>query len=450
MDLKALYEKRQALLDEHKKLVDTLTKEKRELSEDESTRHAEIRDAISKLNSQIEDAKFFAEQRANQEALRNDLAANGIQRHYNVSETETGAKPSKEDEKTLRQFSFIKFLREAGDNRLTGVEAEMEQESRIEAAHSGVEIRNFGIPQVLIGHRSSEKRDHTVGTNSAGGFAVATELRGFIEVLRERLVLTNLGATFMSGLVGNVAIPRQITRTSPTEAAENATAGEENITFNQLSLSPKRLAAFSDLSKQLLIQSSPDIEALVINDLLAQIQLRIQDMAINGSGSSNQPTGILNVSGIGDVAGGTNGAAPDHDDLVDLETEVANDNADLGRMGYLTNTKVRGKLKKTKVDAGSGLFVWPANESMLNGYSVAVSNTVPSTLDKGTASGVCSAIIFGNWQDLMIGQWGGLDVLVNPYTKSKEGLIEVNVDMFYDVGVRHAESFSAMQDALTA
>ncbi len=446
--IQILTELRQSLLDEHDQIMAAAETGNRDLTDEQDARLTEIRSEIAATDRKITDAQFIEEQRARQNALVADLSRQGITRHYHTG-SGTQGDHSDEDENTLRRFSFLKFIREAGKGQLTGVEKEMHEEAQVEARHNQVEIRNFGIPFALVGKKASEKRDHTAGTDSQGGHTIATELRGFIEVLRDKLVLVELGATYLSGLIGNIAIPRQITKSDPTEKGETATGGEQNITFDQLTLSPKRLPAFGDYSKQLLRQSSQDVERLVINDITSQIALRIQDRAIQGAGSGDEPLGILSTTGIGDVAGGTDGADPAHDHLVDLETEVSVDNADMGSLAYLTNAKVRGKLKKTKIDAGSGLFVWPANENMLNGYNVAVTNTVPSNLTKGTET-ECSAIIFANWAELMIGQWGGLDVLVNPYTKGKEGLVEIVIDTFYDVGVRHAESFAAMQDALTA
>lgn len=450
-----LLELRKALLDEMQKLISTAETEKRDFTEEEDSRIAEIRKEIKTTDDKLGDLQFLAEQRKRQDDLAKDLEKAGQTRHYHPGGSEGGGQllPGEADERNLAKFSITKFLRESVKGRLTGVEKELHEEAEIEARACGTQIENFGIPQIYVGtraKRTGETRDHTAGTTTEGGHTVATDLRGFIPALRDRMVLTQLGARFLTGLQGNIAFPKHAGATSPGEVAENATAGEENVTFGILSLSPSRLASFSDVSKQLLIQSSEDVQGIITEDLLIQSALRIQDQAINGTGLTVYPEGILNATGIGDVAGGTNGLAPTHNHIVDLETAIADDNADMGSLGYLTNTAVRGKLKKTKVDVGSGLFVWPANANELNGYRVLTSNTVPRDLDKGSSTGVCSAIIFGNWADLIIGQWGGLDVLVNPYTKGKEGFVEVIVTMFYDVGLRHPESFAAMQDALTA
>lgn len=144
------------------------------------------------------------------------------------------------------------------------------------------------------------------------------------------------------------------------------------------------------------------------------------------------------------------------DHIIDLETEVANDNADIGALAYLTNSKVRGKLKKTLRNSASGSdYVWPSDMrsqdgwGTLNSYKAGTSNNVPSTLSKGTASGVCSAIIFGNFADLLIATWGAVDVLVDKITLGKSGGVRIRVMHDVDVSVRHAESFTAFKDVLT-
>ena len=191
-----------------------------------------------------------------------------------------------------------------------------------------------------------------------------------------------------------------------------------------------------------------DVEKFVQNDLLMAVMLAVDLAAINGPGSGGAPTGILNTSGIGTVSGGTNGAAPTWANIVGLEKEVAVDNADVGKLAYLTNPKVRGKLKTTETASGSGQFVWPVNGSELNGYTAGVSTQVPSNLTKGTGTDL-SAILFGNFTDLLIGQWGGLDIIVDPYTRANEGQIKIVTNSFWDVLLRHPESFAAMVDAIT-
>lgn len=363
-------------------------------------------------------------------------------------------------DKEVKRFSLVRAINAMAnpDNSRFRKAAEYEFEVSSAAAEKlGKESRGLIIPaDVLRANLNGEmsQRDLVVGTTTAGGHTVATDLLAgsFIDLLRNRAVMMQL-ATILGDLNGNIAIPRQTGGATAYWVAESGDTTESQQAFDQVTLSPKTVGAHTEISRKLLLQSSLDVEAFVRRDLATTLALAIDLAAINGSGSSNQPTGILNQSGIGDVAGGANGLAPTWNHIVDLETEVAIDNADIGSMAYLTNAKVRGKLKKTFVDSGSNAErVWDTRSptAPLNGYQSLVTNQVPSTLDKGSSTGVCSAIIFGNFADLIIGMWGGLDVVVNPYSKDVQGTVRITALQDIDIAVRHPQSFAAMQDALTA
>jgi HK97 family phage major capsid protein len=215
----------------------------------------------------------------------------------------------------------------------------------------------------------------------------------------------------------------------------------------------KTIGALSRLTRNILLQSSIDIEQFIRNDLAQVIALGIDSAAISGTGSGNQPTGITNTSGIGSVALGTNGAAPTWDSIVNLETEVAIDNADLGNLAYLTNAKGRGKLKRTeKFATTNGSPIWEVDrlESYVNGYRAVASNQVPSNLTKGSGSNL-STIIFGNFNDLIVGEWGAFEIKVNEFSDTvfAAGGVEVRALHSVDVAIRHAESFSVITDAIT-
>lgn len=301
-------------------------------------------------------------------------------------------------------------------------------------------------------------RDLTVGSATAGGNLVATDLLGssFIELLRNSMVLDQLGVTWLRDLNGNVAIPSQTGGATGYWLAESGAPTESAQTVGQMTLTPHTMGAFTDYSRRLLLQSSIDVEMFVRADLAALLGQTLQIGSINGSGASNEVTGLLNISGIGSVAGGTNGLAPTYDHMVDLESAVANANADSGSLAYLTNTKVRGKLRKTQEFASTnGKPVWTSMAGQRGvgdvlGYEAFTTNAVPSNLTKGTSSGVCSAIMFGNWADLVIGMWGGLDIMLDPYTGATSGTRRVIALQDVDVNARHAASFAAMKDALTA
>jgi len=311
------------------------------------------------------------------------------------------------------------------------------------AGKLGKRAQGFYIPTDVL------MRDLNVTTSTAGGHTVSTDLLSgsFIDMLRNKMSVVGLGATMMNDLVGNIAIPRQTGGATSYWVAESGAVTESQPAFDQVTLSPSTVGAFSDVSRRLLLQSSMDVEAFIRNELATTLALEIDRAAIEGSGSSNQPTGILNVSGIGAVAGGTNGAAPDWADIVDLESAVSVDNADMGALGYLTNASVRGKLLQTEKASSTGQYIWGEGNT-LRGYNAAVSNQVPSDLTKGSGTGL-SAILFGNWNDLIIGTWGGIDINIDTSTGSASGTVRVVALQDVDVAVRHAESFASMQDAIT-
>ena len=360
-----------------------------------------------------------------------------------------GEGEEKETKKIKKRYSFLKAVRSqipALSIPFDGVEKEMHQEAEREARAAKIktEFQGFGVPTMIA--RGSESRDMTVGTTTAGGHTVQTDLGELIPFLDPRLFVQQLGATVLDGLVGNLDLPRNNGDVTTAWEGENDTNAETDPTFEKISLTPKRLGAYTDISKQLLAQSSISVENWLRGRLSFAIARGKDVAAINGSGSSGQPLGILGTSGIGSVGIGTNGGAPTHDHMVDLETAIATANADMGNLAYLLTPGLVGKLKKTKTDTGSGIFVLPSGATDLNGYNFLKSTLVPSDLTKGSGTALHAAI-FGNWSELLIANWAGYDVVVNPYTKAKEALVELVVNSWTDIAVRHAASFAAIVDA---
>lgn len=355
--------------------------------------------------------------------------------------------------KEAQNFSFIRALNALANpgDRKAQESAKFEREaSDAFAAKYSRSAQGFYVPIEV------QKRDLVVGTPTAGGNTVDTLLlaNNFIDLLRNRMMVTRMGAQVLGGLTGSIAIPRQTGGATAYWVAESGAPTESQQAFDQVTMAPKTLGAFTDISRKLLLQSSLDVEAFVRNDLATVVALAIDSAAISGTGASNQPTGILSTSGIGDVAGGTNGLAPTWAHIVELWSDLAIANADFGSLGVLTNAKVIGKLMGTLKSAGVAGYIvedFPGADGIVNvsGLRGGVSNQVPSNLTKGTSSGVCSAIISGNWNDLIIGQWGALDLTVDPYSNSTSGTVRVVALQDVDVAVRHPESFSAMKDALT-
>ena len=350
-------------------------------------------------------------------------------------------------EREVKSFSFVRAINALAnptDRRAQEAAAFEFEASRAAAEKLGRASRGITVPVDVLA------RDLLVGTSTAGGHTVATDLMAgdFITLLRNRSYMMQVGSV-MSGLNGNVAIPRHTTAATAYWVAENGAPTESQQAFDQVTLTPKTVGAFTDFSRRLTLQSSIDVEAFVRNDLATILALEIDRVALHGSGASNQPTGIAATSGIGSVAGGTNGAAPSWANIIALESAVAVANADVGNLAYCTNAKVRGKLKSVEKATNTGMFVYTEGSTPLNGYQTVITNQVASNLVKGTSGAVCSAIFFGNWRDLLIGMWSGLDLLVDPYTGSTAGTVRVVALQDVDVAVRHPESFAAMLDALT-
>ena len=348
--------------------------------------------------------------------------------------------------KEVKRFSFaraIHALSNPTDRRAQDAAAFEFECSEAACDAGGLETQGIRVPNdVLVG-----QRDQTVGTATAGGHLVGTDLMGFIDTLEASSFALQNGTT-LSGLVGNIAIPRATGGSTAYWVTEGSALTESAAAFDQVTMNAKTVGGWVDLSRKLTQQASIDVEAFIRNELALRLGLAMDTAAINGTGSGGQPTGILQTSGIGAVVGGTHGADPDWSDIVDLETEVSADNALGGSLAYLSNYKAAGKLKKTLVTATYGdRMVLAGGET--NGYPFHVTNQVPSDLDKGTSTGVCSAIMFGNWLDLFVGLWGGLDLTVDPYSESTKGTVRVVAFQDCDIAVRHPESFAAMQDALT-
>lgn len=360
---------------------------------------------------------------------------------------------STQDRRDLAGYSFTKAIYEAGEKTLSGFELEMHQEAKKQYRANGIKATGaLSIPYQVLAQRAL-----SVGSDPAGGYTVDTDLLSgsFIELLQNRMMVKQMGATVLDNLVGDIAIPGQATGATAEWEGENDDNAPSSPTFRQIALTPNRLGTYTDISKQLLMQSSVSVEQIVKNLIVESIALAIDYAALHGTGAGHQPVGIANTSGIGSVAGGTNGLAPTWAHIVELETDVAVANADVQNMGYLTNAKVRGKLKTTVKESGVPEYIWQDNEippgfGRLNGYKAGVSNQVSSTLTKGTSTGVCSAIFYGNWSDLILAFWGGMDMVIDPYTLAIQNQLRITANTYADVNIRHVESFSAMLDALTA
>ena len=299
--------------------------------------------------------------------------------------------------------------------------------------------------------RLEAQRDlsYSGGTTST----VATNLLAadFIDILRNATKVKQMGATVLGGLVGNVAIPRQSGAASAFWVSTDTTAlTESDQTFDQVTLAVHNVTGMTKYSRQLLLQSTPDLEGLVRNDLARILAIAADLAAISGTGSSGQPTGILNTGGINSVALGTNGAAPTWTAVADMVGKLIQSNAYFGRLGWLTNGQVWETLVTTaKIGSTYPTFILDDDADSLFKAPFETSQQVPSNLVKGTSGAVCSALIFANWADLIIGEWGGVDILVDPYTYANAQETAIYAYQSMDIKTRHPLSFCAITDMLT-
>lgn len=354
-------------------------------------------------------------------------------------------------DREVRRFSLVRAIRALANPKDQSAQREAAFEfeaSQAQAQKLGKPTRGLMIPEDVL------RRDLITGTATStakGGNLVQTTLLdgSFIDVLRNKMVLPAAGARFLSGLQGNVAIPKKTTASTSYWVGENSAPTEGAMVFGQVTLSPKTLAAYVDFSRRLAIQSSVDVENMVRDDLATGIAVALDEAGLGGA-KTNGPTGVRGTSGIGSAAIGTNGGAPTWASIVSLEREVEVDNALVGSLAYITNAKVRAKLKQTPRQSSGveGNFLLSDSAKELNGYAFLTTNAIPSNLTKGSSSD-CSAMLFGNWSDLLIGQWSGIDLLVDPYTGSSAATTRVTAFVDVDVAVRYAESFAAVLDYRT-
>ena len=353
------------------------------------------------------------------------------------------------DQRAVQSFSLLKAIRASVDNdwRDAGLEREIIGETQ---HRSGLKARGMLVPSAMFATRSALTAGAVSGLGDGSQMVATDHLADrFVDILRNETVVGGLGATFLADLDGDVSIPKMTAGATASWVAEGSAASESTPTFTNITMSPKTVSARVSYTRQMLRQASPDIENLLRRDLVRQIAVAVDTAALNGSGSSNQPTGVLNVSGIGSVALGTNGAAPTYAMLPSLEKEIAIDNALRGSLAFCTDPKVISKLRTTaKQSSGvEGNFVMN-DDGRLAGYRVGVTNSMPSNLTKGSGSAL-SALIFGNWSDLLIGEWGAIGLLVDPYTNADSGQVRVVAFSFVDIAVRHAQSFAAVSDIVT-
>ena len=326
--------------------------------------------------------------------------------------------------KEVKRFSFIRALHALANpaDRQAQEAASFEREVSEEASKRyGKPANGFLVPNEVL------KRDLTVGTATAGGNLVATDLLAgsFIDILRNRMAIMQAGTTVLSGLTGNISIPRQTAASTAYWVGEGSAPTESQQAFDQVNMSPKTLGGFTDFSRKTLLQASIDVEQFVRNDLAKVLALELDRAGIYGSGSSNQPTGLTETTGIGTQTITTYGTFAEY---IGMETDVASANADAGALKYIVNAAARGALKSTEKASNTAQFVWEGNE--INGYPALVSNQLAN-----------NDVLFGDFSQLVMGTWSGVDLTVDPYAGATSGNVRVIALQDVDFAVKQPGAF---------
>ena len=345
-----------------------------------------------------------------------------------------------------RSFSLTRAMAAAaGLDVDAGREREVSQEL---AKRQGRSPKGFYAPLSVFERRATpQEMERRVLTTAApgggpGSNVIATDFRGdlMIDLLRANLVTARLGARILSGLVGDVAIPKQTVSAGSAWIAENAALTPSDPQFGQVTMSPKHCGVITEYSRNMLLQSSPDVEMLMRADFAASLARAIDGVALNGGGS-DEPDGILATSGVDKT---TSLSTPSWSGVLELVDKVESANALMGSLGFAMSPNTKKQLRSTvRVSSTDSRFIMDEPGS-LAGYPAATSTGVPNT----TTSPATGQMVFGNWSDLIIGYWSVLDILVNPYesTAYSKGNVQIRGMLTADVALRHDESFAAATD----
>jgi HK97 family phage prohead protease len=331
-------------------------------------------------------------------------------------------------EKEVRQFSIVKAVRALANphDRKAQEDAAFEFEC---SRATGRNTQGIIVPSDVL---NSYKRDlNSVDESDLFG----DDYRGgdFIDVLRNKSSVMAAGATVLSGLSGDVKIPKKATAASASWVGEGSPVSESEMTVGSISLTPKTVGAFTDVTTQLLAQSSLSVENLIRDDLAQAIAIAMDKAALEGTGAAGQPTGILNTAGVNQVAN-FSAANPTFTEVVGLETAIAEDNALMGNLSYILPASMYGALKTTEKASGTAQFVVEQGGT-INGYNAIISNQATS-----------GNLYFGNFSDVIVGLFSGLELVVDPYSNAPSGLIRITARQMMDVAVRHAQSFAFGND----
>jgi HK97 family phage major capsid protein len=351
---------------------------------------------------------------------------------------------SKSELKAYNLMNVVRYLADPKASTRDAAGYELEVSQAAEPYH-GRSARGVIVPHEVLAQRPQAA---ATGTLAAGGALVGTDrLDGsFVDFIRQRSAFISSGVTVLNGLQGNVEIGRQTGKSTYFFVGEDVNVAASDLTFGLINMTPKTIGVRVPVSRRLMIQSSPDIDTLVRNDIINETALGVDYSVGYGTGSNSQPLGLARTTGIGSVTlgGGTDisnftaqqGGAGTHNsgdwaDYVALETAIANANLDVGSMRMVMNSAMRGANKTTLRATSAGSDYIMTDAGTINGYPVTISNQIQF-----------NDVFFGTWSEHLVGFWSGVDLVVDPFTQSASGQVIMTAYQDFDSAVRRPGSFA--------
>lgn len=422
-----LRQERQAEIDAQKRIAGLAATEKRELNEGEITSFDAHQTRIEQLSKEIERAEKFEE---------NQRIAAG------AAGAPAGGGEEEEKDKIKKRFSILNALRAINpksSGKLEGAEKEAHeigvQESRI-AGVNAPEENTFSLPLSYLSRATAQ----TVSEDSGefGGALVTTAAPRMVDPLRPRLWLENLGASFITGLSGGdvpLIVDNDFTLTF---LAETAAITPHKKAYAGPALSPKRAGGAVDISNRLLLQSSVDVEARIMAGLRTGFSQLLNGAAINGAGGV-APTGLLSYTGV-NAAAGSAGVAATWARIVELQALVEEDNGTEESLAYLMHPKLKAALKQIKKDAGSGRFLLDGDT--VDGYKYVSTTLIPVLTDGGDPALTVYPLIYGDFKQMVIGQWGSINISINPYSADLSNSLRLVLNTHADMQIANPKAFA--------
>ena len=318
--------------------------------------------------------------------------------------------------KKMGKFSLIKTINDIVNNRSMSDEAQVVLNAGTE------EMRKAGLSysgqiQLPVSEMREAPAAIVAGQETYGAEVVATEKLNILEPLRNRMVLAQAGATYLTGLVGNVSIPTY-TGSNVGWKGELVDAEDGKGTFDSIEFSPKRLTAYIDVSKQFLAQDSVGAEEMLYRDIVNAIADKLEATILGaGAGDTNTPEGIFN---------GAEGVEITFANVVEMEKAL--EEAKLfGDYKFIASPAAKAKFKTTTISGQKSDLRMLMEGNEVNGYPV-------------LTTGNCAGVAFGKWDELVIAQWGSLDIIIDPYTQAKKNAVRIVVNAFFDAKPRRSEA----------